>query len=380
MNKLMVGVLWLCLVVPHGAAAKPSCGKGGQLGEGTGSVSGSGGSYLIKVPSAYDPKKEIPLVFALHGDEGTPDYIYSVFKKMQDLSGGAFILVSPKAPSGGGSWYQAQQTHTTFIDQLTDKMKKEYNIDQDRMYILGWSGGSYFLADYAILRQDVWAAVVYQMGTSRGDYSPPPGSCKIPARFVTGGLDFSHLNSAKKHHDMLQTQSHEVVWIVMKGVGHKLDQATLQPTWDWLSKRTLCNTTTPGSCDGSKPPPPQPPAPPPGNNGPAPPTDQPAPFGATCSAGDECQSGMCATIPSQRSYCTQTCDPAADSCPGGATCEATTQSSHACGPPRTQVQPDNEAIGGDLLGGCQMAAGDDPGAPLTLLLMLALLNLQRRRR
>jgi predicted esterase len=371
------------LLIAPGAWAKPSCGKGGATGEGSGKV--SGGTFLYNVPGGYNPKKAMPLLFVLHGDEGTPNYIYSVFKKMQTSSNGAFIMFAPKAPAGGGSWYQAKATHTTFIDQLTAKVLKEYNIDQDRMWITGWSGGSYFLANYAIDRQNVWAAVVYNMGTMFNySYAPPAGSCKIPARFVTGSLDFSHVKSAKKLHDQLKDKGHEVVWVIQQGVGHKLDQNQLPTIWSWLQGKTLCDTTIPGTCDGSPPPkPPPPPAPDAGtppqpgapDGGPPPLTPQQGSYGATCSLSSDCTSGMCAQVPGDPTrYCTQGCDPSSNPCPGGATCELASTNAYACGPPpNLNRRPESGLIGdAELIGGCQVGGGEAAGGGVTLLLLLVL--------
>jgi len=245
----------LCILTAIGllsgeARAKPSCGQGGPTGQSTGSA--GGGQYKTSVPSSYSSAQAIPLLLALHGDEGTPDYIYSVFYGLQKTSS-AFILVAPKAPQGGGSWYQATSQHVSFVNAVIAQVLAQYNIDQDRIWITGWSGGATFLGYYAILRQDILAAVVYHMGGGGGgSYSPPAGSCKIPARFVIGSADFLY-DLAKTQYNTMTSKGHETVWIELPGVGHDFQQATLPETWSWLQKKTLCNTTTAGSCGPTSP-------------------------------------------------------------------------------------------------------------------------------
>ncbi len=263
--------LCVLLLAPAPGLAKPSCGKGGPGGETTGNA--GSGSYIISVPSSYNQAKAIPLLLALHGDEGKPNYIHSSFRSLQQTTGGAFILVSPRAPYGGGSWYKSTSNHRDFVDAVIQKVLASYNIDQDRVWITGWSGGATFLGYYAIKRQDILAAVTFYMGGGSGgySYSPPAGSCKIPGRFVIGSKDFL-FNLASKTYNSLKQKGHDVTWIELPGVGHKFQKSTLSGTWSWMSKRTLCGKTTPGSC-GPKPKP---------DTGPPPPTtkDQGAPHPA----------------------------------------------------------------------------------------------------
>lgn len=250
----------LLLATP--AQAKPSCGKGGPPGQGTDKA--GTGQFRYSVPSTYTPSAPMPLLFALHGDEGKPDYIYSSFRTLQQNSGGAFILVAPKAAHGWGSWYKATSSNAVFIDAVLSKLLSSYNIDQDRIWLTGWSGGATFLSYYAIKRQDRVAAVIYYLGGGGGgSYSPPPGSCKIPARFVIGSKDFLY-SLATKHRSVLQQNGHQVQWVELPGVGHSFKSSTLPATWQWLQQKTLCGKTIPGFC-GPPPkpdsgPPPAPPA------------------------------------------------------------------------------------------------------------------------
>ena len=101
----------------------------------------------------------------------------------------------------------------------------------------------------------------------------------------------------------------------------------------------------------------EPPPPPPGGG-----------YGAKCDAPDACQSQLCANA----SFCTQACDPAANTCPDGAECVSAGESLYVCGPP-TLNGLDDEA----LVGGCAVGSGEL--SPLALLLLLGLLALLTRR-
>lgn len=326
--------------------AKPSCGTGGPTATGSGSA--GGGTYRFSVPASYNPQKAIPLLLALHGDEGKPDYIFSSFQTMQSDSNGAFILVAPRAPFGGGSWYQATSSHETFINAVIAKLLGLYNIDQDRIWVTGWSGGATFLSYYAIKRQDILAAVVFYMGGGGGgSYSPAPNSCKIPCRWVVGTNDFLY-SMAKKKYNALTQSGHATVWIDLPGVSHSFQKSTLPGTWSWLQGKTLCNKTIPGSCGPNPPPPPlkhdagtPPPPPPPRQDGGV----GPAPDGAAWPGNPDPPGDNSDALQIRRD--------------GGG---------HNTGP--------GQVYGGGLLGGCSVGgeAAIDAVSPLLLLLLIVILR------
>lgn len=329
--RLVALIAALCLFSSP-AVAKPSCGEGGPTGEG--SAQAGAGTYRYNVPANYTPAQVMPLLLALHGDEGKPDYIYSVWKNLQLKQGGAYILVAPKAPFGGGSWYQSTAKHTEFIDAVLDVAQQQWNIDQDRIWITGWSGGATFLGNYVTSRQDRLAAVVFYLGAGGAwlPYSPPAGSCKIPARFVCGSKDFLK-KSAQELKGVLDKEGHETIWVELPGVGHDFRPETLPETWSWLSAHTLCGTTTPGSCGPLSP-----------DLGPSPRED----------AG---------VMPSDAWAPQPTLDA------GGDTPAL----------PNLPASPPQDATGGELVGSCSVAAAGSAGLVPPALLLLLLLGARARR-
>jgi predicted esterase len=243
--------------------ARGSNGSGGPLGESTGTC--GPGEYKIRVPSTYSPSQPMPLLIAFHGDEGNPEAVYTIWTGVQkEQAQDSFILVTPKAPFGKGSWYGGNEatyeakievTHQNgdFINQLIPQLLSLYNVDLDRLWVAGISGGGCFLSYYAILRQDVLAAVVHYMAGCVREYLPPAQSCKIPARVVEGTADFTY-EDTRQYVQKLRDNGHEVAYVELPGQGHELDRSTLPATWEWLRTRTLCGTTTPDPDDGGVPP------------------------------------------------------------------------------------------------------------------------------
>lgn len=239
------------------AFAKTSCGTGGQVG--SFSRSAGGGTYLIKVPSGYSSSTAMPLLIALHGDEGDPSLAtYMIFDSFF-ATPGAYILVTPKA-SKANQWYHPSyiNEHKSFVNAVISDVLGSYNIDLDRVWMAGLSGGSAFLSTYAIDRQDIVAAAMFFKGGGNSSYyAAPAGSCKFPARFIIGTNDFL-LQNAQVTYSFLQGKGHQVIasWDIgeLQGISHAEAMndpawlAAYDKAWTWLKTKTMCGTTTPATC------------------------------------------------------------------------------------------------------------------------------------
>ena len=199
--------LWLLcpfvasLTIAQQAWAVGSCGTGGPLGE-TLSVEHDGSLYYLTTPTGYDEAVTWPLILGLHGDEGDPADSVNWF--WRDVVDDSFIFVAPKAPNASGRAYVTQnpgeppmtEINSAWMDGLLASVLSQYNVDLDRIYIWGLSGGAVFSSDYALARQDVFAAVEFNMGGNERGYAPAPSeACRIPARFVVSETDFLRENA-----------------------------------------------------------------------------------------------------------------------------------------------------------------------------------------
>ena len=97
-------------------------------------------------------------------------------------------------------------------------------------------------------------------------------------------------------------------------------------------------------------------------------------YGAKCTSGDQCTSGMCARdAASGRSLCTLRCDAKNNTCPQAAQCLNAGTNLWVCGPPMTQQSLDSYVLDG----GCAVPPGaPGPGAGWMILFLLLI----RRRR
>ena len=145
--------------------------KAGINEERTITVDGKTRKYWLYVPASLEGKKDVPVVFSLHGrgnndnpNEGGKPVFTSLAKDKEK----GFIVVYPQGRNGGdekdkadypGDWYKAfgestgweatgkENADTKFIKALVDEIKTVYNsnsnisVDPKRFYLCGFSMG-----------------------------------------------------------------------------------------------------------------------------------------------------------------------------------------------------------------------------------------------
>ena len=116
--------------------------------------------YILYVPEAYDENQNIPIVFNLHGGSGTAQEQMNTVSDMRSLSEtGPFILVYPQATSdsneipiwnlGGVNSKATDVDDVGYISHLIEKISNFYSVDQDRIYVTGFSNGAYLSFELA---------------------------------------------------------------------------------------------------------------------------------------------------------------------------------------------------------------------------------------
>ncbi len=137
-------------------------------------------SYLVHIPSNYDPKKQTPVVLAFHGGGANAAnmVVFSGLNRKSDEAG--FIVVYPSGTgrvdqfltfNGGNCCGYAMNNRVDdveFTRQLLDDLAKFANIDPKRVFATGMSNGgimSYLLASELSDRIAAIAPVSGPMGT-----------------------------------------------------------------------------------------------------------------------------------------------------------------------------------------------------------------------
>ena len=108
--------------------------------------------FAIYIPASYDGNQEVPLLFNFHGGGGfIADYMSAVdMRPIADTAN--FLLVYPQAvpdPGNGGSTSWMHKAPTTFddvpfVEAMIDAIASEYMVDNNRIYVCGYSLGGEF--------------------------------------------------------------------------------------------------------------------------------------------------------------------------------------------------------------------------------------------
>lgn len=118
---------------------------------------GNNREYALYIPASYDGSQEVPLLFNFHGGGGNiAEHISSAdMRPIADTAN--FILVYPQAvpdPGNGGATSWMHKAPTTFddvpfVEAMIDVIAAEYMIDNDRVYVCGYSLGGEFTYELA---------------------------------------------------------------------------------------------------------------------------------------------------------------------------------------------------------------------------------------
>ena len=224
-----------------------SCGMAGQKGDIVQvDLGGADRWYYVGAPASDEP---LPMVVAFHGDEGHPDDAVTWFWSPVWEDEQSFILVMTKCP-GCSSWYTGDQAaKTQYLWDVLEDVAANHNVDVNRIYAIGYSGGSSFLADHGLEFQDVFAGIQWHCGGGWTSYVPPPkDTCKVDGRFVIATDDFLWDN-AKAMESLLLEHGHEVEFIEAACSGHCCHTDDLaEGAWAWFQARTKCDGIVAGEC------------------------------------------------------------------------------------------------------------------------------------
>ena len=138
---------------------------------------GNNREYALYIPASYDGSQEVPLLFNFHGGGGNiAEHLSSVdMRPIADTAN--FILVYPQAvpdPGNGGStsWMHKEPTtfdDVPFVEALIDAISAEYMIDNNRVYVCGYSLGGEFTYELACSLNNRIAAAGAVARTMQGE-------------------------------------------------------------------------------------------------------------------------------------------------------------------------------------------------------------------
>jgi acetyl esterase/lipase len=115
--------------------------------------------YRFYVPASYDAKKKWPMVVALHGmggDENSffTNYDNGLIRRIAEERG--YIVACPKGRQPTSMYIGDAERD---VLDVIKEMKREFSIDDDRVYLMGHSMGGYGSWGIAVNNPDLFAAI-----------------------------------------------------------------------------------------------------------------------------------------------------------------------------------------------------------------------------
>lgn len=142
--------------------------------------SGEWVDYLLYLPDDYDPEITWPFIVFLHGGVGVRKNIMVIFDdSLPELADPEmdlpFVVVSPLLPEGFWPSYLDR------VEELVEHLLEELPVDERRIYLTGFSSGSYGAWRYAMSYPDRFTAVApVSAGPSLLPTEPvPEGICRL---------------------------------------------------------------------------------------------------------------------------------------------------------------------------------------------------------
>ncbi len=192
-------------------------------------------TYVVYLPSTYDPARAIPLLVCLHGgvsrtnlpDDSLGYANRNPYLAVAEEQGWAVIFPMGQA---GATWWDKVGIENVLAQVRT--MKTRYNIDDDRVWMTGFSDGASGSFGFAMLRPTTFAAFVPlngHMGVANiaGDLPTFPRNLRNSPLYVIN-TDLDGLYPADKMRTTIEMANEIGAGIHYReyhGIGHDFDYA-----------------------------------------------------------------------------------------------------------------------------------------------------------
>ena len=155
-------------------------------------------SYYVHVPTTYRTGEAVPLVLVFHGGGGHARQImtFTGFNSVSQKSG--FIAVYPEGLEkhwNDGRKSEKFREHTASVDDvgfvrtLIRQLKKDYSLDERRVYSTGISNGGIFSQRLAIELADEFAAVASLAAQIASELAGKRPKSPVSVMFMNGTKD-----------------------------------------------------------------------------------------------------------------------------------------------------------------------------------------------
>ena len=194
----------ILLALSGWAETKRASGKDSKVSKGSFNLTlehdGLTRKYLLYVPSSYDGRSEVPLLFNFHGFGGkVAGYVKSTdMRPLADEEN--FLLVYPQGSliNGFSHWNAATPSKTNksdaddlgFVKKMISAISASHKVDPERIYACGYSNGAFFSYYLGCYLSESIAAIGSVSGTMLEEsYEKGKPSRRVPMINLHGTAD-----------------------------------------------------------------------------------------------------------------------------------------------------------------------------------------------
>lgn len=201
-------------------------------------------NFLMYHPADYvESPKPKPLILFIHGASLCGNNLkrvmsYGVIHAIDRGLNLDALVVAPQNP--GGSWKPEK------LMRIVDYMQANYQVDSNRIYVIGMSLGGFGTADFVGTYPDrIAAAMEICGGTTLKDLS---GLAQVPLWILHGTADRAvRVGQARKMKERIEAVNggNLLLYTELKGIDHTRPARLFyrNETYEWLMKHTLDNRT-----------------------------------------------------------------------------------------------------------------------------------------
>lgn len=146
------------------------------------------GDVLVKVPESYSASEAHPLIILLHGYTSSGRNQDSYFQVSELADDYGFLFAAPdgvREPSGDENrfwnasnaccnFFGLEVDDSGYIRSIIDEMKQRYNVDENRVFLIGHSNGGFMSFRMAYEHSDAVAAIASLAGANHMDQREAP--------------------------------------------------------------------------------------------------------------------------------------------------------------------------------------------------------------
>jgi polyhydroxybutyrate depolymerase len=146
------------------------------------------GDVLVKVPESYSASEAHPLIILLHGYTSSGRSQDSYFQVSDLADDYGFLFAAPdgvREPSGDENrfwnasdaccnFFGLEVDDSAYIRSIIDEMKQRYNVDENRVFLIGHSNGGFMSFRMAYEHSDAVAAIASLAGANHLEQREAP--------------------------------------------------------------------------------------------------------------------------------------------------------------------------------------------------------------